>query len=83
MTLYSFQKEDGTKIDKWYPMGECPKEIICEDGQKATRIYGCVGIIWKGSLPPGAVIKRNADMRKRNEEAGKRMRERWKSCKDN
>jgi len=83
MVLYSFKKEDGTEIELFYPMGECPEEVICDDGTKAKRHFQSPNIKWgKGYLPPSVADKRNRDMKKRNEEAGIRMRERWKSLKN-
>lgn len=76
--LYGFEREDGKRVEKFFPMGECPNEIICEDGIKATRIFSTPNFSYgRGSLPASVAEKRNRDMKKRNEEAGKRMRERW------
>lgn len=81
--LYSFEKEDGKRIEKFFPIGECPDEIICEDGMKAKRVLSSPNISWgKGFLPSSVASKRKKDMIKRNEEAGQRMRERWKSVKN-
>ena len=82
MTIYLFKKEDGTQIEKFFPIGKCPDEIICEDGVKAHRVFTSPNITWgKGVLPPSASMRRKKDMIKRNKDADKRMRERWKSCK--
>lgn len=80
--LYGFEREDGKRIEKFFPIGECPDEIVCEDGVKAKRILSSPSISWgRGSLPASVASQRKRDMIKRNEEAGKRMRERWKSVK--
>lgn len=63
-------------------MGECPDEITCDDGEKAKRAFHAPSISWgKGYLPEAVADKRNRDMKKRNADAGKRMKERWKSVK--
>lgn len=82
MALYAFQKDDGTIIEQFFSMGKCPKEIICQDGSKAYRVYGCPNVNYgKGFLPTSVAEKRNRDMNKRQKEADKRMRERWTSLK--
>jgi hypothetical protein len=64
-------------------MGECPKTITLEDGRLAKRVYGCnVSMFSKEGSSGSNASKLNAEMRKRNEEAGVRMRQRWKSVKD-
>jgi hypothetical protein len=80
--LYGFQTEDGEQISEFFPMGQCPDEITLEDGRIAKRVYSCnIGMFSKKGSVGGNAAKLNAEMTKRNEEAGKRMRERWKSCK--
>lgn len=82
MVLYSFKREDnGEWVQQFHPMGECPQEIICEDGVKAKRGYeGAPAVKWgKGFLPVGEALKRKKDMTKRNEKAGDKGRAYWKS----
>lgn len=80
--LYSFETEDGEQLSKFFPMGECPNEITLEDGRIAKRTYHCnVGFFSKKGSSGSNAAKLNAEMTRRNEAAGKRMRERWKSCK--
>lgn len=80
--LYSFVTEDGEEICKSFPMGECPSEIKLDDGRIATRSFGCNISMFSTEGSAGSnAAKLNAEMRKRNEAAGKRMKERWKSCK--
>lgn len=82
MALYAFQKDDGTVVEQFFPMGKCPKEITCQDGSKAYRIYGCANVTYKGGfLPTSVAEKRNKEMRKRQALADKRMRQSWKSVK--
>lgn len=82
MALYEFQKDDGEVIELSFKMGECPKEVICDDGQKAVRIYSCPNI---GLFSPNGQCNNssalNADMKRRQEKADKSMRERWPSVK--
>ena len=81
--LYAFQTEDGQTISEFFPMGECPKELILKDGRVAKRVYKSnVSMFSKEGSSGSNASKLNAQMRKRNEEAGKRMRQRWKSVKD-
>ena len=80
--LYGFEREDGKRIEKFFPMGECPNEIICEDGVKAKRVFSTPNFSYgRGTLPATVAEKRNKDMKKRQEAADKRMRERWTSVK--
>lgn len=82
MVLYAFQKDDGSVVEQFFPVGECPKEITCQDGTKAYRIYGCANVTYKGGfLPTSVAQKRNKQMRKRQAQADKRMRQSWKSLK--
>ena len=82
MALYAFQKDDGTVVEQFFPMGECPKEITCQDGKKAYRMYGCPNVNYgRGFLPTSVAEKRNKEMRKRQAQADKRMRQSWKSVK--
>lgn len=82
---YEFQREDnGEIIKKDFPMGECPKFIVCEDGVKAKRIFSVpfVSIMGaNGHVTGDGAAKLNADMKARQAAADKRMRERYKSCK--
>ena len=80
--LYSFCTDDGEEISQFFPMGKCPSEIILEDGRIAKRTYNCNISMFSTEGSSGSnAAKLNAEMRKRNEAAGKRMRERWQSCK--
>ena len=82
MALYEFQKEDGTTIELSFKMGECPSETICDDGQRATRVFSVPNI---GMFSPNGQCNNadalNADMKRRQEKADKTMRERWPSAK--
>ena len=61
--LYEFEKENGERIERFFPAGECPDEITCEDGMKAKRVLSSPNIVWgKGTLPSSVALKRNADM---------------------
>lgn len=63
--FYEFQKEDGEIITRQFRMGECPWEIVCEDGQKAKRIYSIPNISVKGSRSSS---EKASDERKRRAE---------------
>ena len=50
--LYGFEREDGKRIEKFFPMGKCPDEIICEDGIKAKRVFSTPNVSYgRGHLP--------------------------------
>ncbi len=83
---YEFKREDnGDIVEKDFPMGECPKFIICEDGVKANKIISLPFISIMGSnghASGDGASRLNADMNRRQREADARMRERWRSCKE-
>ena len=85
MALYSFQTDDGDEVERTFPMGECPKEITLDDGRIAKRVFGIpnVSMFGGGHVSGDGATKLNADMRRRQEEAGRRMRDNWQSVKDN
>lgn len=85
MALYSFQTDDGDEVERTFPMGECPKEITLDDGRIAKRVFGApyVSMFGGGHASGDGATKLNADMRRRQEEAGRRMRDNWQSVKDN
>jgi hypothetical protein len=84
MALYSFQTDDGEEVERRFPMGECPKEITLDDGRIAKRVFGVpyVSMFGGGHASGDGATKLNADMKRRQEVAGKRMRDNWKSVKD-
>ncbi len=63
--FYEFEKEDGTIISESFPMGKCPKEIVCEDGQKAKKIFSLPYIVVKGSS--SEAIKKRDNLKRREE----------------
>lgn len=80
MPIYEFEREDGEIVEQIFPISNIPDEIICSDGVKAKRrLYPSkFGVIWKGSLPYGQVIKRKEQMTKINNDAGKRGEKEWR-----
>ena len=85
MALYSFRTDDGEEVERMFPMGECPKEIALDDGRIATRVFGVpnVSMFGGGHASGDGATRLNADMRRRQEEAGRRMRDSWQSVKGN
>lgn len=85
MALYSFRTDDGEEVERMFPMGECPKEIALDDGRIARRVFGVpnVSMFGGGHAYGDGAARLNADMRRRQEEAGRRMRDSWQSVKDN
>ena len=81
MAIYSFRREsDGKMIDRKFPIGECPDENICDDGVVAQHLITAPNVQWKGGfMPPGQSMKRNADMKRRQSDSGRRMRDNWES----
>lgn len=83
MALYSFRTDDGEEVERMFPMGECPKEIALDDGRIAKRVFGVpnVSMFGGGHASGDGAVRLNADMRRRQEEAGRRMRDSWQSVK--
>ena len=83
MALYSFRTDDGDEVERMFPMGECPREIALDDGRIAKRVFGIpnVSMFSGGHVSGDGATKLNADMRRRQEEAGRRMRDSWQSVK--
>ena len=84
MALYSFRTDDGEEVERMFPMGECPKEIALDDGRIAKRVFGApnVSMFGGGHASGDGAARLNADMRRRQEEAGRRMRDSWQSVKE-
>lgn len=83
MALYSFRTDDGEEVERMFPMGECPKEMTLDDGRIARRVFGVpnVSMFGGGHASGDGAARLNADMRRRQEEAGRRMRDSWQSVK--
>lgn len=84
MAIYQFKRENDNKIvQQIFPIGTCPSEIICEDGIKAKRIISVpyVSFFDKNGSSNSNASKLNKEMKKRQEKANKKMRQRWKSVK--
>lgn len=82
--LYAFFTEDGEEINRFFPIGQCPNQIVLDDGRIAKRSFKSnVSMFTKQGSSGSNASKLNNEMKKRNEEAGKRMKERWKSVKNN
>ena len=80
MVTYEFQKGNGEVVCRQFPMGECPKEILCDDGASAKRVFSSgVFISFKEGQETSSKLKSmNERMRKANIEAGERGRKDWK-----
>lgn len=61
--IYSFKKETGEFIDLKFPMGECPSEVICDDGVKAVRVF-CAPFV---AIKKSGSSERQDDAKWRNE----------------
>ena len=80
--FYTFQREDGKCVDKIFPFGQCPKEIVDDDGVRAVRIFKPFNIAWKAGQETDAQLWALSDKRKKaNIEAGERGRKMWKERK--
>lgn len=81
--IYGFRTEDGEEVERNFPMGECPKEITLDDGRIAKRVFGAphVSLFGGGHVSGDAARKLNADMKRRQAEAGRKMKDNWESVK--
>ena len=81
MILYSFKIQDTEEIiSKWYPMGECPTQIVLQDGRKAFRHYGFANISYGGGvIPQTQADRRRKMMTQKNIDAGKRGEQKGRS----
>ena len=80
MPIYVYVDSDGNEIERLFPISNIPNEIELEDGKIAIRkkYPTSFGVLWKGQLPTGEVMKRKEQMTKRNIEAGNRGRKDWR-----
>lgn len=80
MPIYLFEREDGEIIEQLFPISNIPDQIICDDGKIAQRLKYSTnfGVVWRGNLPSGQVIKRKEQMTKKNIDAGKRGEKDWR-----
>lgn len=80
--FYDFKREDGTWVVKMFPFGQCPDEIVDDDGVKAKRGWrpeSLPSINWKDGKAPEATLKaRNERRRRDNEAAGNRGKGEWR-----
>ncbi len=84
MVLYQFKTEDGETVEQRFPMGKCPKEVTLDDGRVAKRVFGAPNIGMfdsHGHATGDAARKLNASMRRKQSEAGSRMKDNWESVK--
>ena len=84
MPLYSFRTEDGEVVERMFSMGDCPRQITLDDGRVAKKMITApfIGVFdSNGHVSGDAARKLNEDMRRRQAEAGRRMRDNWESVK--
>lgn len=81
MILYAFEIQDtDEKVEKFFPMGECPNEIELQDGRKAVRRLGCPNITFgNGVLPLSQADRRRKMMTQKNIDSGKKGEQKWRS----
>ena len=81
--IYAFRTDDGEEVERKFPMGECPKEITLDDGRIAKRIFSMphVSMFGAGHASGDGARKLNADMKRRQAEAGRKMKDNWESVK--
>lgn len=82
MAIYEFKTDDGETVLRQFPIGTCPRTVTTDDGREARRVFGCNVSLFSagGHLSGDGASRIGAEMRRRQSEAGKRMRERWKPC---
>lgn len=84
MPLYLFKTEDGEVVERMFSMGDCPKKITLDDGRIAKKVFTAPNISMfgrDGHVSGDAARKLNEDMKRRQSEAGKRMKDNWESVK--
>ena len=83
MVSYSFETDDGEEVERQFPMGKCPEEITLDDGRTARRVFKSpnISLFSNGHVSGASAARLNADMKKRQERAGKRMKDNWESVK--
>lgn len=81
MILYGFVvQQTGEQISAFYPMGECPDQIITKQGKIAKRKLSCPNISWgKGALPSSIVQRKRKIMTDKNNQSGKKGQEYWRN----
>ena len=81
--FYDFLREDGEWVTKMFPFGQCPNEIVDDDGVKAKRGWRpgtSFNIGWKAGQEPSSVIISRREKRTRdNINAGKRGEKEWRA----
>ena len=55
--IYEFQKENGEVVQADFKMGECPKSIICDDGEVAIRIFSAPLLIIRSAKKSDYSVK--------------------------
>jgi len=77
---YCFKRDDGRVVERQYPFGQCPREIVDDDGVKARRIFTPANIQWaEGFMPEATAMARNERRRIDNINAGNRGRSDWRA----
>jgi len=68
-------RECGIYFDADFPIGKAPKEVSCPECSKpGVRAYRSCNFVLNGGGWPSKSARFNAEMTKRNEQAGERMR---------
>ncbi len=78
--FYDFRREDGSWVTLTFPFGQCPSEIVCEDGVRAVRGWRTApNVSWKAGHEPSVTMRRQAEERYRaNVAAGRRGEHAWR-----
>jgi putative FmdB family regulatory protein len=74
--FYDFECDDcKTRVEKQYRMGNAPRSVKCANcGGRAKRAYNSFALAMDGGINRGTGF--GESLKRRNEKAGKRMRER-------
>ena len=77
--IFEFVRPDGKWIQREFPCGKCPPEVIDDDGVKAERGWRTApDVSWKsGQESPSAKQRINDDIRRRNDAAGEKGKADW------
>ena len=79
---YDFLRDDGLWEEKSFPIGQCPREVVDDDGVRARRAWrpeSLPSVAWKeGHETETARADKNARRTQDNIDAGNRGREYWR-----
>lgn len=77
--VYEFLRADGRRIERRFPFGQCPSEIVDDDGVRARKVFSVVGMKWREGHETSSSVSAQSERRRReNIAAGDRGRAEWR-----